>query len=502
MGQRNIPVLTPRFKVTLFKTVQRDTIDGEEKVSVRYGSTAKTIDLTPFLTDQSTISTSKSAREPAGGFAITVSDQPYSVPAGADTLAGVVEPMDMVEIRFQHVPNGAPQPPVVMRGFVSDVTRSEFVDQDGRPTRTVTITGQDYGKLWQMLQLFYGPGYVIGQDIISAYAMFERFGAGMKIGQKGSEFLQETFDKILNPYVKNIVEGNSSNPSTIEVKALQKHGVTSLSGTQNQEGALYDLLRRFLDVGTWNELFITEDDTKVYCIYRANPYLDVHGKPIDPDTKEPVAFSAGGSQDPTTLVYYDVPAEDIRSINVSRTDANVANYYWVRAPRYEMVSDIYHKQAGATPGDKKTIDLTEYVNTKGKLYGIRKLEVNTEMGGDEVGNTASGVSEEEKTKRDTSVANWIKNRRQLLVEMNRDNVLLERGSLAIKGNENIRAGNYIKLRRGTFTALYYVVQVEHQFSPFNNFTTVLQVDRGLGFVERMRKNGGPESPYYSEMASS
>lgn len=501
MAQSNVPVLAPRFKVTLFKTVKRDTIDGKEKVSARYGSTASSIDLTPFLTDQSTISTSKSVREPAGGFAITVSDQPYSVPGGTDSLYGVVEAMDMIEIRLQHSPAGSADLPVVMRGFVSDVRRSEFVDQEGRPIRTVTITGQDYGKLWQLLQLFYGPGYVIGQDIISAYAMFERFGAGAKIGQSGADFLKETIDKILSPYVKKIVEGGkSTNPSTIELKALQKHGVTSIAGTQNQEGALYDLLRRFLDVGTWNELFITEDDEKVYCVYRPNPYLDVHGKPIDPDTKEPVAFSRA-EKDPTKLVFYDVPAVDIRSSDLSRSDANVANYYWVRAPRYEMVSDIYQKQAGATSGDKKTIDLTDYVNTKGDLYGIRKMEVITEMGGDDVKNTGSGVSEDEKTKRDTSVSNWIKNRRQLLVEMNRDNVLLERGSMTIKGNENIRAGNYLKLHRGNFTALYYIVNVEHQFSPFNKYETVLQLDRGLGFVERMRKNGGPESPYYSEMAS-
>lgn len=494
----DVPVYGPQFKVTLFKTVKRETIDGKEQVSVRYGSTAKTVDLTPFMTDLSTITTSKSVREPAGAFAITVSDQPYTVAAGTDTLAGIVEPMDIIEIRFRHFAGSSPLPPVIMRGFVSDVNRSESMGPDGVPQRGVTITGQDYGKLWQMLQIFYGPGYVIGQDIISAYAMFERFGAGAKIGQSGAEFLKETFDKILNPYVKGIIEGNSTNPSTIELKALQKHGVTSIAGTQLQEGALYDLLHRFLDVGVWNELFITEDDTKVYCIYRPNPALDVHGKPIDPDVKEPVAFTSG--TDPTTLVYYDVPAEDIVSSNISRSDANVANYYWVRAPRFEMVSDIYQKQAGATSGDKKSIDLKDYVNTNGKLYGIRKMEVTTEMGGDDVSNTSTGVTESEKTKRDISMMNWIANRRQILVEQNRDNVLLERGTLVIKGNENIRAGNYVKVRRGTFTALYYVVLVEHQFSPFNRFVTVLQVDRGLGFVERMRKNGGPDSPYYAEMA--
>lgn len=496
----DVAVLGPQFKVTLFKTVNRETIDDKEKVSVRYGSTAKTVDLTPFLTDLSSITTSKSVREPGGAFAITVADQPYTVASGTDSLYGVVEAMDMIEIRFRHKSDGSATPPVIMRGFVSEVSRSESIGQNGEPMRGVTITGQDYGKLWQLLQLFYGPGYVIGQDIISAYAMFERFGSGAKIGQSGADFLKESFDKILNPYVKNIVDGNSSNPSTIELKALQKHGITSISGTQNQEGALYDLFRQFLDVGVWNELYITEDDDKVYCIYRPNPALDVKGKPIDPDVKTPVAFDPS-SKDVTTLVYYDVPAEDIVSINVSRTDANIANYYWVRAPRYEMVSDIYQKQAGATSGDKKTIDLTEYTNTKGKLYGIRKMEVATQMGGDDITNTASGQSESEKAKLDTSVSNWIKNRRTILVEQNKDNVLLERGSITIKGNEKIRMGNYVKIRRGSFTALYYVVQVDHQFSPFNRFITVLQVDRGTGFIERMRRNGGPDSPYYAEMAS-
>lgn len=498
MATSSTAVRGPQFKVTLFKTVKRDTIEGSEKVSVRYGATENTIDLTPWLTDLSTITTSKSCREVAGGFAITVADRPYSVPAGVDTLYGVVEPMDMVEIRFRGNPDGSPELPIIMRGFVSKVTRSEAVGPDGAPMRTVSITGQDYGKLWQMLQIFYGPGYVIGQDIISAYAMYERFGSGFKNGQKGSEFLQESFDKILNPYVKDIVSGNSTNPATIEVKALQKHGTTSLSGTQNQQGALYDLFARFLDVGPWNELFITEDDKGVYCIYRANPYLDVKGKPIDPDTKEPVAYDPS-AKDPTKLVKHAVLGTDIVGIDVARTDANVANYYWVRAPRYELVSDIYQRQAGATSADKKTIDLTDYVNSKGKLYGIRKLEVSTEMGGDDVTSTSSGLSDSEKTKRDTSMVNWIANRRQILVEQNRDNVLLEIGSITIKGNEAIRAGNYIELQRGTFKALYYVVQVDHQFSPFNRFVTVLQLDRGMGFVERLRKNGGPDSPYYAEM---
>lgn len=493
-----VSVLGPQFKVTLFKTVKRDTIDDTEKVSVRFGARAAVIDLNPFLTDMSTITTSKSVHEPAGGWAITVSDRPYSIDDGADSLYGVVEPMDMIEIRFRHIGNGSADLPVVMRGFVSEVSRSESMGPDGTPQRGVTITGQDYGKIWQMLQIFYGPDYVIGQSIISAFGMFERFGAGFKIGETGAEFLEECFDKILNPYLAQIVFGNSTNPPFINLVAQQKHGTTSLSGTQNQEGSLYDIFTRFTDVGPWNELFITEDDTQVYCIYRPNPALDLHGKPIDPDSAAPVAFDAK-KIDVTKLVFHTVPAVDIVSINVKRSDANVSNYYWVRAPRYEMASDIYLKQAAISSGDKKTVDLTGYVNTKGTLYGIRKMEVSTEMGADDVPNTSTGLPADQQSKRDTSTMNWLTKRREALVKQNRDNVILERGSITIKGNENIRAGDYVKITRGTFTAMYYVGQIDHQFSPFNRFVSVLQVERGMGFVERMRKNGGSDSPYYSEM---
>lgn len=495
----NVQVFGPQFDVTLFKTVKRDMIDDAEKVSVRFGAMSPTVDLTPFLTDFSTITTSKSIREPAGGWSITVSDQPYSIDTGADSLYGVVEPMDMIEIRFRHVGNGQPDLPVVMRGFVSDVSRSESMSQDGTPQRGVTITGQDYGKIWQMLQIFFGPGYVIGQDIISAFSMYERFGAGFKIGQTGAEFLKESFDKILNPYLTQVVKGNSPMPAAFELVAQQKHGTTSLSGTQNQEGALYDLFTRFLDVGPWNELFITEDDQKVYVIYRPNPSLDLKGKPIDPDSSTPVAFDVNNI-DVTKLVYHTVQAVDIVSMNMSRTDANIANYYWVRSPRYELASDIYLRQASISSGDKKTVDLTGYVNTKSDLYGIRKMKVGTEMGADDVSNTSTGQPADVQTQRDTSTMNWLTKRRQSLVDQNKNNVILERGSITIKGNENIRAGSFVLVSRGTFSALYYVVQVDHQFSPFNRFITVLSVDRGMGFVERMRKNCGPESPYYAEMA--
>jgi hypothetical protein len=44
-----------------------------------------------------------------------------------DSLYGLVEPMDVIEIRMRHRPDPAAtgmEPPVVMRGFVCDVGRT------------------------------------------------------------------------------------------------------------------------------------------------------------------------------------------------------------------------------------------------------------------------------------------------------------------------------------------------------------------------------------------
>ena len=66
------------------------------------------------------------------------------------------------------------------------------------------------------------------------------------------------------------------------------------------------------------------------------------------------------------------------------------------------------------------------------------------------------------------------------------------------GNPKIRAGTYIRLKRGAFSALYYVVQVDHSYVPFNGFVSTLTVERGTGFVERIKMESGKQSPWIAE----
>lgn len=474
----------PDIRVTLFKTIKREKIADGAPVSARFRGTEQTIDLTPYLSESSGMRTTKTVQEPAGGFSLVLGDMAYKGLLGFESMYALVEPMDLIEIRMRHGV-GVGQPPVVMRGFVSRVGRSESVGPDGKPQRSVNISGQDYGKLWQMLQILFLPGYIVGEDTLSSFRLYERFGAGFETSQAGADFLKQVINLILNPYIKKLMPENTPNPKAFKLDRVSvSHGRTSLSGSQNQEGTIYNLLRTYLDVGVWNELFIEDEDDGVYVVYRPNPYKTVAGKKIQDDAPDQESLYLSG--------------DDILSMNVERTDADVANYYWVRAPRFDLNTEVFRKQATVTGADKDTVLLEKYQNSASNLYGIRVMFVDTMMGGDDVKEFTSAQPESAQKKRDTGVANWANDRRKILVEQNKDNVVLEQGTLRIRGNETMRAGRFVIVQRGDFVAEYYIAGVSHDYVPFQGFFTTLQVERGMGFVERSKREGGSSSPYLSE----
>lgn len=479
---------SPRIQVLLYKTIDRTSLNGSVPVSARYEGKDTVIDLSDFLGDGSSVRTSKSVKEPAGGFAITMTDQPH-LQWGEDALEsiyGLIEPMDFIEIRMAHDAMLGAAIPIVMRGFVSDISRSQTMDASGRPMRVVTITGQDYGKLWQMMQILFFPGNATGQELLTNFKLTEKFGIGLENSLSGGDFVKQVFEKIINPYLAGIMPENSPNPKTITVDEAQiaQHGTVFTPGVQMGEGTISDLLRRFTDVGTFNELFTEDREDGVYCVYRAIPVLDIEGKPIQDDAPAPE--------------YVTVRDSDIISINVSRSDANVANFYWVRSPHYEMVSDI-QSQLYALKGDTETIDLREYPNSAQKFYADRVMYGQTEMGGDDVKVQSSGQDAEGQGKRDTSMMGWINDRRKIMVNMNKDNVILERGSMRVRGSAELKAGYFVELVMGRMISNYYILQVDHEYIPYQGFFSTLTVERGTGFVERSKLEGGRQSPYLREL---
>ncbi|CAB5280123.1 hypothetical protein IST455A_01006 [Burkholderia multivorans] len=288
-----VNVYQPQVSVTLHKLNARKTLNGKDPVSNRFASVGQTVDLTQFLGDGAGWRTTKGVREPAGGFSITLVDAPLYSGGALDSLAGVIEPMDAIEVRFRHGPAAAgsnpSRPDIHMRGFVSRIKRSDTMDSDGKPHRTVTITGLDYGGVLQRLQVRFLPGYESGKDLLTGFKLFELFGVGYQTTLKVNDFATQMFDKVVNPYLTSMLAGlsqrESAQPSTyspiptsIKVEANVR-GTSAITQIQTAEGNISSLLRRWTDTGLWNEGYIEDREDGVYYVLRPNPFLGIDADP-------------------------------------------------------------------------------------------------------------------------------------------------------------------------------------------------------------------------------
>lgn len=501
----------PQISVRLYKTINRQTLDGKSAVSVRYSGKDEYIDLTPFLAQGSSVVTTKSVRDPAGVFAITFADKPHNggltsgmglgMVSALESVYGLVEPMDVVEIRMWH--GVGPKPavlPIKMRGFVSDISRQQSVSDNGIPARQVVVSGHDYGKIWQMYQVLYLPAYAGGTPLLSSYALMEMFNVDAKNAYKAGEFVRTMVQKVVNKHLQGFMPENTPMPREIQTgdSIAVKHGVVNIS-SQSVQGAIYDILKTHGDVGVWNELYTEDREDGVHCVYRPIPALHI--------TKPDGAKSRKIQDDAPDPVYVLIPDEAVQSISCARSDANVANFYWVDNARFDLASEIYRKLFGIAEKDS-TVYLKDYPNAAVKYYGIRPMYASTQQGDDNTQTMTSGQDAGVQAKRDDQTMSWLEKRRKIMVEMNRDNVVLERGTARIKGGpmrpdgkESMKAGDYAKFRMGNLEYSAYVTQIVDEFLPFDRYTTMLTYERGEGFITRAEMEGGVQSPWLAEQAT-
>lgn len=500
---------SPQIAIWLFKTISRNTTDGDTVVSQRYAGKDPYIDLAEFLNDQSSVSTTKSVREAAGGFSITFADAAqesfFSNEGGEseiESIYGLIEPMDVIEIRMWSGIGVAPETlPIIMRGFVSEVNRVQGVDGNGRPQRQVQITGQDYGKVWQMMQVLYLAAFADGKALLTNFALWELFGVAAQNTMKAPDFIRQMVEKIINPYLKTMlpdyfldVKREIKTGDSISVK----HGVVGQS-YQASQGAIFDIMKTHGDVGVWNELYTEDREDGVHCVYRSVPAMHL--------TKPDGAKSDLIMEDAVPPEFVEILDSHIEQISETRSDANVANFFWVEAPMAEMLGDMQRKLASIPQNDGK-VRINGYANNDAKYYGLRPMYATTQQADDATKTLTTGLKPADQTKRDTQFESWVDKRRKQMMEMNKDNVVFERGTLRFKGGLTrsdgktvIRAGDYIRCKMGTITWVAYAVSVSHEFYPFRGYTTSVIFDRGTGFVERIQMGTGKASPWLAEQAS-
>lgn len=195
-----------------------------------------------------------------------------------------------------------------------------------------------------------------------------------------------------------------------------------------------------------------------------------------------------------SITVLQIPDEDVESINEGRSDAGVANYYWVTSAGW-MLFDNMTQQILAEAGNVEDYAPFDYVNTSTARYGLRKMELETRLGPPDLSNPDAPKEAEVKTETDKR-KEWLVNRRRILAEQNRDNAVLEYGSMHLRGNERIKRGMYLLVSFGDFPSLYYVTSVQHQFIPFGGYKTIVGFERGTAFAQRA---AGDDGTYLKEL---
>lgn len=500
-----VPIRHPGLSVILRKNVGRKTLNGALPVSERFAGQNKTIDLWPFLGETGRVVVHKSVREPAGSFTITFGDQ---ISKADDSVYGLVEPMDVIEIRmagdaYQHpkrsgsTSDAKPESlPIMMRGLVSSVQRSESMGPDGKPQRFVTVSGQDYGKIWQILQVFNSPYVDPKANLITSMPFFAQFGMALNTNY-AEDFVRDVFKQVVNPFIDRMREqASGGDKSTSPLMNISTDGIEISAGVVSPfgiggwgGGTIYSLLQEHCDAGAWNELYIEDRESGPVVVYRPNPFMDLDPK----ETKYVMPLK-------TEPKFVPVTRADVVSMTVERSDQNLANYFWVDAPRFAINYGETSRQL-AYLADPNEVYIQNYGNNSPKLYGIRRMWEQTQQGGRGELNNGNGTPEgSARTISEKSCLEWMNERRRQLVAMNKDNVILEHGSMTVKGNEALRAGVYARLAHGGMTSDYYVTSVTHDFIPFQRYLTHVEFERGRGFADRVAREGGKQSPYWGEVA--
>lgn len=472
----SVPTYNPQVQLILRKTVR-----AHAGVEDRFGGGSAVIDLSPYLGEGSSITTQRGINQPAGSFSIRVGDRLYpalkQAPGAVDSLYALVEPMDVIEIRMRRTPGSGPTP-LVMRGLVSDVRSDAAMSEDGKPMRTVTITGQDWGKWLQIVQIKYLRGQSIA-DLLSQMTgtlLETRYGIRYMVSEAGV-FVNELITKVVNPFIVAASADASASlpPFVVDVSGADSGDMVSpINAQASPQGSLWTYLQQYGNLGPFYEAMIDDLESGPTLVYRKPPYLALGTQtPIFPDSS------------PTR---FPVASEDVVSLSVSRSDADVANWYFVRAPHMDMqqpIDQILQSQTGAQ------LSLANYPNSAASIYGVRMMEVETQHGVLPKGEKAAVITPDQ-----NALTGYTMRQIKYLQDSNQDNIAFEQGSIVFKGNEAVKPGTYFDLDRNGMVSDGYITSVTQTFEPFRSFKTSVRFIRGNGWANRSKMDAsGNKNPY-------
>jgi hypothetical protein len=411
------------------------------KVTLYHNGTA--YDMTPYIVQ---IKTSMALGQASGRFTILTSFQKRW-----DLL---VQAQDYIEIRFSRY---LPKPPVIMRGFVSNVRRTRIVDESGKLHRGITINGYNFGKIWDSYNIQYlvqEPGQLLaGSDVnpsvnpLMEPMLMEDYGIGNGSGDStisNADLMQAIIDKMLNPQIKVLQTLNPKIPLLkSNIKVLPDYQITNLM-IQQYLGSVYSFLEQFGNK-PFCEWFIDDFEDAPVVIYRNAPFKTVNGEIVMQESL------------PDMTYYQHVYISDVDIIqeDVGFTDQETYSYFFTYpAQQVNLQTDPKAAILGSQPNltieqESDTNNITNPHVDLDNLYrfGFKDLQV--------ASNSISVADDQ------AFIATALKMNRFLVRAFNWTHLMLN-GTFRIKGNEHMRIGRYFT--NTSTNEEYYIESVDHEIT--------------------------------------
>ena len=433
------------------------------KVTLQSYMEGKAVDVTPFIRS---MSVQKNLYQPAGRFEIQL------LPGTDQNKVSWyyrTSPMDYIEIRFTRDWQER-EIPVVMRGFVDEVGTSVAVDNQGRPQRTIAISGRDPGKIFDITRIYYLKE--VSRDLQLIYLPgFKRFEEkyGYQIDGRPSDIIDYLFQVAQNQL--SLIRKTQSDVPPIKYLASQSiEGSVNQFALSQEDGSIWDMMN-FFDNAPWNELFTADLQDAFYLVFRQTPWKDYdtgeYVQGVDPEVDK---LTLG---DPVRVE----PSSSMR-LNLTRGDNEVKNYFFTY-PIQNLIDGQTSFKAAVLGAVEKEEDLKSnpYLVTHtdrdagAYRFGFRRFENTSEFF--DINDMA--VSRALSEKYNLALLNAFKY-----------NSAYESGSFALKGNSDLRPGIYMTFNyRAGVTPEYYVVGVNHELvftHTQEQFVTTVNVQRGDGYL--------------------
>jgi len=451
-----VSVFTPQISVILYKSSARKRNATHD----RFGA-FNMLDLTPFFNEGSSVTTQRSINSPNNGFTIRLGDQ--FVPKYGDSIYGLVEPMDAIEIRMSRTG----KPMMVMRGVVTDVNLDESMGQAAK--RTVTITGNDYSAFLRMIQILFLKGSSLDDLIIQMSGQYMQEKFNIPYGSmSAAQFVGLMISNVVNTFITGL-SNNALHPILLNLDGADADDIVYPQGYQaNPEGTMWSHIQKHGNLGPFYESFFEDGESETTFCYRKPAFKKLQ--------KDEYIFPN------TSAKSFAVPPSEITAIKYSRSERDVANFYYVRAPITDFMTGMDTiVQSVMGDGQKLVTDGVGFENCDLTLFGRRSMEVNTNHGA----LLFPGMPKEEHAPAMNYVTAYLARQIGYLQQSNIDNAVFESGSITCAGRPEYKVGHYCDITwQNGLKASCYVTAVTHTFEPFKGYTSSLQYSRGTGFVNR------------------